>query len=111
MPTCPSCGGDLAADVEVCKFCGTRVPVAAGEVKSAGGQSAVEEQVLSLLRQGRKIEAIKVYRTATNCGLKDAKDAVEALAAQHGIVARGAGCASAIACFLIAAALCLAALS
>jgi hypothetical protein len=114
MPTCPACGGNVPSDTEVCKFCGTRMPVVAGETtgdKTAGGPSPLDEQILSLLRQGRKIEAIKVYRAATNCGLKEAKDAVEALAAQHGIVARGAGCASAIVCFLIVAALCAAALS
>ncbi|MBT3391316.1 MAG: hypothetical protein HN413_13010 [Chloroflexi bacterium] len=32
-----------------------------------------------MLRQNRKIEAIKVYRQATNSGLKDAKDAVDAI--------------------------------
>ena len=37
-------------------------------------------------RSGKKIAAIKLYREQTNSGLKEAKDAVEALAAQHGIV-------------------------
>ena len=36
------------------------------------------------LARGNKIEAIKIYREATNCGLKEAKDAVEA--AGHGAV-------------------------
>jgi ribosomal protein L7/L12 len=35
--------------------------------------------VRSLLDQGPKIEAIKVYREATGAGLKEAKDAVENL--------------------------------
>ena len=35
----------------------------------------------------KKIEAIKVYRERTGVGLKEAKDAVEAVAAQRGIVA------------------------
>jgi ribosomal protein L7/L12 len=30
------------------------------------------------MREGKKIEAIKEYRTITNAGLKEAKDAVEA---------------------------------
>jgi ribosomal protein L7/L12 len=34
----------------------------------------------------RKILAIKEYRTALGCGLKEAKDAVEALAAENGWV-------------------------
>lgn len=39
----------------------------------------LSERVRSLLAEGRKIEAIKVYREATSAGLKEAKDAVEAL--------------------------------
>ena len=46
----------------------------------------LEQQILEIMAAGRKIEAIKLYRERTNAGLKDAKDAVEALAAQHGIM-------------------------
>jgi ribosomal protein L7/L12 len=52
-----------------------------------------EPQLLSLLEQGQKIRAIKVYRERTGVGLKEAKDAVEALGRRHGIVPKGAGCA------------------
>jgi hypothetical protein len=38
------------------------------------------DRVGDLVAQGRKIEAIKVYRQATGVGLKEAKDAVERLA-------------------------------
>lgn len=37
------------------------------------------DDVKSLLRQGRKIEAIKLMREMTGSGLKDAKDVVDAL--------------------------------
>ena len=37
------------------------------------------EALVSLLRAGRKIEAIKLYRAHTGAGLKEAKDAVEGL--------------------------------
>ncbi|MFF4356641.1 ribosomal protein L7/L12 [Streptomyces sp. NPDC001604] len=37
-------------------------------------------EVNALLRDGKKIQAIKVYREATGAGLKEAKDAVEKLA-------------------------------
>ncbi len=37
------------------------------------------EQIKALLRSNNKIEAIKVYREATNLGLKEAKDAVDAI--------------------------------
>jgi ribosomal protein L7/L12 len=53
----------------------------------------LEQQVLVLLQGGKKIEAIRVYREQTGVGLKEAKDAVEALAGKHGIAAKGAGCA------------------
>jgi ribosomal protein L7/L12 len=39
----------------------------------------LSSQVVELLRKGRKIEAIKIYRDATGEGLKESKDAVEAI--------------------------------
>lgn len=41
-----------------------------------------DDEIRRLLREDRKIEAIKVYREATGCGLKEAKDAVERIAAE-----------------------------
>ncbi|MGA8114089.1 MAG: ribosomal protein L7/L12 [Actinocatenispora sp.] len=41
-------------------------------------------EVVHHLENGRKIEAIKVYRAQTGVGLKQAKDAVEAIARQRG---------------------------
>jgi hypothetical protein len=38
----------------------------------------VSERVKELVRTGKKIEAIKMYREETGAGLKEAKDAVEA---------------------------------
>jgi large subunit ribosomal protein L7/L12 len=63
----------------------------------------LDDEVASLVQQGRKIEAIRVYRKRTGVGLKEAKDAVEDLAARRGIVAQGGtGCLGAV---LIVAAL------
>jgi ribosomal protein L7/L12 len=39
--------------------------------------SVLKNQIESLLAERKKIEAVKVYREATNCGLKEAKEAVE----------------------------------
>lgn len=50
---------------------------------------------------GRKIAAIKLVRERTGSGLKDAKDAVEALAARHGVAPSRSGCLGAAA-FLFA---------
>ena len=55
--------------------------------------NSLEGQVLALMQGQKKIWAIKLYREQTGVGLKQAKDAVEALAAKHGISPKGAGCA------------------
>ncbi len=39
----------------------------------------LEARILALLANGRKIEAVKIYRNATGVGLKEAKEAVEAI--------------------------------
>lgn len=41
--------------------------------------SGVDPQLLELVREGKKIEAIKLYRESTGVGLKEAKDFVESL--------------------------------
>lgn len=41
-------------------------------------------RIIELIRQGNKIEAIKVYREIHNCGLAEAKAAVEALEGRLG---------------------------
>jgi ribosomal protein L7/L12 len=41
----------------------------------------VTEEVRALVRAGRMIEAIKLYRERTGAGLKEAKDAVDGIAA------------------------------
>jgi len=55
--------------------------------------SSSEAEIVALLQQGRKIKAIKLYRERTGVGLKEAKDAVEAIGADRGIVTpSGSGC-------------------
>jgi ribosomal protein L7/L12 len=53
-----------------------------------------------LLRAGRKIEAIKLYRERTGAGLKEAKDAVEALGILPEAGSRG-GCLGVLALLLV----------
>lgn len=110
MPQCPFCHRDNPAGVEHCQGCGAwlrsdgpspkiepEVPAAAaaGGEKASSSPDPLESQLLPLLRAGRKIEAIKLCRQEMGCGLKEAKDYVELLAAKHGIAAKGAGCSSA----------------
>lgn len=64
----------------------------------------MEGELLALLAAGRKIEAVKLYKQRTGVQLIDAKQAVETLAARHGIVAKGGGCAGVLAVILLAAA-------
>ena len=65
-------------------------------------EKELEQDLVALLEQGRMIEAIKLYRAHTGVGLKDAKDAVDAIAARHHIPPqRGCGCLGAI-CLLVA---------
>ena len=55
--------------------------------------SSFEGKILSLLKQGQKIGAIKLYREKTGVGLKEAKDFIEALVADQGIAATSrSGC-------------------
>jgi ribosomal protein L7/L12 len=41
--------------------------------------SGVPVEVASLVNEGKRIEAIKLYREMTGCGLEEARDAVAAL--------------------------------
>ena len=46
------------------------------------GKSPTDEQVQQIMEAvfaGQKIQAIKLYRQSTNCGLKEAKDFIESL--------------------------------
>lgn len=52
---------------------------AAGTRQAAGAGAAVSPAVLELVRQGNKIAAIKQYREETGLGLREAKDAIDAL--------------------------------
>jgi len=52
---------------------GVRAYVATDSLKEAN----LEDRVETLLQEGRKIEALRVYRAETGVGLKEAKDAVD----------------------------------
>ena len=49
-------------------------------------ESALETEIVSLLEGGKKIQAIKLYRERMRTDLKGAKEVVEAIAAERGIV-------------------------
>lgn len=51
-----------------------------------------EAKIVALLRESQFIQAIKAYREATGHGLKKSKEAVETIAARHGIRPTQKGC-------------------
>ncbi len=55
---------------------GTALPV---DVPSHAGSEFVPEEVRMLAREGRQIEAIKLLRSQTGMGLKEAKEKVDAI--------------------------------
>ena len=103
MPKCPSCGHPNPSHPnhsgnERCEECGDLLSSEAAVAAPQPDGPAEDAELLNLLQGGQKIAAIKHYReTHPGSGLKDAKDAVEAMAAQHGIEeAKGSGCAGAL---------------
>ena len=73
MPKCPLCKMEITTGTTSCPYCGVSLP------DSEPVTPDLEQQVRSLLAQGRKLEAVKIYKNDVGCGLKEAKDAVEAL--------------------------------
>jgi ribosomal protein L7/L12 len=63
--------------------------------------TTVDQDIVSLVREGKRIAAIKLYREKTGVGLPEAKAAVETLATEHGVQARGSGCAGASLSFIL----------
>lgn len=60
-------------------------------------EASLEGEVVSLLGQGRKIDAIKLYREHMGTGLKEAKEAVEAIGIRRQVVVpKGPGCFGAL---------------
>jgi ribosomal protein L7/L12 len=84
MPRCRICQHENSPGIDRCAKCGVWLDPDAGGSRSpatAGARSDddLRLQLLSLLEQGQKIEAVKLCRERTGLGLKEAKDAVEAL--------------------------------
>lgn len=90
---CPTCGGPL--DIEGghaptirCKYCNTSliVPEELRDKKPEDIADSLSEQtmglreIVKLIRANRKIEAIKIYRSQTGLGLREAKEVIDRLA-------------------------------
>ena len=100
MPKCRICDHNNPAGTDRCQNCGSWIeqavpsessgqePRTAYEERVPQQPDSLEGQILLLMQAGKKIEAIKLYRQETGRGLKEAKDAVEALAAGRPIARR-----------------------
>jgi len=89
---CIACSAPLEFEgttIQKCRYCGASV-IVPGEMFQTGdsrpsppgkfgGRAERLEEIRRLIRSGRKIEAIKVFRETFGTGLKEAKDAVEAI--------------------------------
>jgi hypothetical protein len=75
---CSACGAALTEAARFCASCGS--PVAPAP-PLAGRAAPLDDEIRERLRQGQKLEAIKLVRERTGLGLKEAKDRVDALAA------------------------------
>jgi ribosomal protein L7/L12 len=73
MWKCSQCGCENAAHLVACSRCG------ATAVPGAGDGAALTGELLRLLAEGKKLEAVKCYKDRTGASLMVAKNAVEAL--------------------------------
>ncbi len=89
-------------DLTTAKGAVDRLVAGGAPVAEVPAASSIESAVLEIAEREGKIPAIKRYRTETNCGLKEAKEAVETLLREHGVQPRsGSGCAGVLLLLLL----------
>src|SRR4051794_17392330 len=77
MVRCMFCDHDNPPGLRRCRNCGVDLPETSGPAVPI--DEDLESRVRTLMDEGQKIEAIKLYRGQTGAGLKDSKEAVEAI--------------------------------
>lgn len=75
---CTVCGAPRKTASPACPFCHTLF-----EGEKAAALPGTDAEVLAALDRNSLIDAMKLYRQLHGCGLKEAKKAVEAIAAQR----------------------------
>ncbi|GAB4501513.1 MAG: hypothetical protein Fur0035_10550 [Anaerolineales bacterium] len=79
--TCPACGTSVEMPAETCPACGSALSAQAQSAPRFNSSAEAMDEVKRLLRAGNKAEAVKTHREYFGLELKDAADAVEAIAA------------------------------
>jgi ribosomal protein L7/L12 len=95
MIRCPQCDHFNIEGAAACERCGAALAptAAAPPAPPVSSGSSLDAQVLSIAATGGKIAAIKWHREQTGQGLKESKDAVEALLRRHNVSPAKSGCA------------------
>jgi ribosomal protein L7/L12 len=87
MTQCPICQHENPAAADRCSACGAALTTIAESrdddnpyiAPAATNDPPFDQRIRQLLIDGRKIEAVKLYREQTGAGLAEAKEAVEAI--------------------------------
>jgi ribosomal protein L7/L12 len=96
MLRCPFCQHENAPAADRCTACGAALTTIAESrdddnpesASAASNHPPFDERIRQLLIDGQKIEAVKVYREETGAGLREAKEAVEAIERREVLFAR-----------------------